>query len=161
MFTIFPKNPNMFPFSYYQFFQVRGSSGKIYVCLMSSEFCTCPSYTYYGRYCIDHVCFIFRSFKLCLDSRLWVYYIINSVLFERLGCSRIFSLFSLDERGYTNGKSSINYVYSRARNRKNILIRHFYCLSAKHWNFKNTSNGVVTNWNIMYCPTYYFDHSHK
>ncbi|XP_046840843.1 zinc finger SWIM domain-containing protein 7-like [Xenia sp. Carnegie-2017] len=28
-------------------FQVKGLSGRIYLCLMSSEYCTCPSYTYY------------------------------------------------------------------------------------------------------------------
>ena len=30
-----------------ELFQVKGSSGRIYTCLMTSEFCTCPSYTYY------------------------------------------------------------------------------------------------------------------
>ncbi|XP_028400597.1 zinc finger SWIM domain-containing protein 7-like [Dendronephthya gigantea] len=30
-----------------ELFQVEGSSGRIYNCLMSSEYCTCPSYTYY------------------------------------------------------------------------------------------------------------------
>ena len=29
--------------------KVKGSSGKIYNCLMTSEFCTCPSYIYFGK----------------------------------------------------------------------------------------------------------------